>query len=401
MNFMIESHVLQKLKPDIQQCIQHIQKAVDAKQPIFIRHHADADGYTAGIAIERALFPLISLQHRRERDVHYFYQRFPSLTPYYSYEDATRDVQTFLRNSEQFEMKPPLILLLDIGAGSESAPALHLVKTYGASVVIIDHHPPHELAVHAADYSLNPHTVTHQYDFSAGMLCAEIAHFLTQDLKDLFCQNFYFIAAVSGVADKVSGEDIKKYVALCEKNNISKEKIVEVAVAVDYQAFVLGPAGGREIVHDILGKDESRQHKLLSIINKQLQHVFHTQLATCLKYAEQLQKKDFVFVKIPMDDVMSKQGYPQRGRTAGLVLQHFVNAKKVALVVGCGKSSFNFRCSTEIVGFDVQDFIAKSRKKFPHAQISGGGHRVAGSIYFVQGAYSEMMQFLEEYIDAL
>ena len=62
---MIESHVLQKLKPDIQQCIQHIQKAVDAKQPIFIRHHADADGYTAGIAIERALFPLISLQHRR------------------------------------------------------------------------------------------------------------------------------------------------------------------------------------------------------------------------------------------------------------------------------------------------------------------------------------------------
>ncbi|MFA6888132.1 MAG: hypothetical protein WC254_01410 [Candidatus Woesearchaeota archaeon] len=102
MSCMIDSPILHKLKPEIQECIQHIKKAIDAKQPIFIRHHADADGYTAGIAIERALFPLVSVKHRRERDVHYFYQRFPSLTPYYSYEDATRDVQTFLRNAEQF-----------------------------------------------------------------------------------------------------------------------------------------------------------------------------------------------------------------------------------------------------------------------------------------------------------
>ena len=401
MNFIIDSQILHKLKPQIEECIQHIQKAIDAKQPIFIRHHADADGYTAGIAIERALFPLISMKHRRERDVHYFYQRFPSLTPFYDYEDATRDVQTFLRNAEQFEMKPPLVLLLDIGAGSESVPALQLVKAYGASTVMIDHHPPHHDAVHAVDFALNPHTVTSSYDFSAGMLCAEIAHILTADLKDFFNQNFYFIAAVSGVADKVSGEDIKKYIALCQKNNISKEKIIEVASAVDYQAFVLGPTGGREIVHDILGKDEERQKKLLAIISKQLQHIFHTQLATCLKYSEIADKKKFQFVKIPMDAVVSRDGYPQRGKIAGLVLQHFVEQGKKALVVGLGNTSFNFRCSTEIAGFDVGDFLAKSKKKFPHAQITGGGHRVAGSMYFVSGAHTELVNFLEEYVNEL
>ncbi len=401
MKFMIDSHILQKLKPEIEKCIEHIQKAINAKQPIFIRHHADADGYTAGIAIERALLPLISLKHRRERDVHYFFQRFPSLTPYYSYEDATRDVQNFLRNSEQFEMKSPLILLLDIGAGSESAPALNLVKAYGASVVMIDHHPQHEQAIHAADFSLNPHTVTPHYECSAGMLCAEIAHILTADSQDMLTHNFYVIAAVSGVADKVDGENIKKYLALCSKHGLSKEKIIEIAAAVDYQAFILGPSGGREIVHDILGKDEKRQHKLLAIINKQLQHVFHTQVSTCLKYAEVVDKKTYMFVKIPMDKVIAKGGYPQRGKIAGLVLQHFIDNNKKALVVGCGSTSFNFRCSVEIKKFDVQDILVKAKKRFPHAQISGGGHRVAGSIYFVNGAYDEMMQFLEAYVDEL
>ncbi|MFA6888133.1 MAG: hypothetical protein WC254_01415 [Candidatus Woesearchaeota archaeon] len=298
-------------------------------------------------------------------------------------------------------MKPPLVLLLDIGAGSESVPALQLVKAYGASAIMIDHHPPHSDAVHAVDFALNPHTVTSSYEFSAGMLCAEIAHILTADLKDFFNQNFYFIAAVSGTADKVRGEDINKYIALCQKNNISKEKIIEVASAVDYQAYVLGPSGGREIVHDLLGKDEERQKKLLTIINKQMQHVFHTQLATCLKYSDVTDKKKFLFVKIPMDTVLSRNGYPQRGKTAGLVLQHFIDQGKKALVVGCGATSFNFRCSTEIIQFDVGDFLAKAKKKFPHAQITGGGHRVAGSLYFVSGAHKELVTFLEEYVDAL
>ncbi len=115
--FMIEAPVLQKLRSKMNELIELLKKTLEAKQPILIRHHADADGYTAGIALERALLPLISLQHRRERDVSYYYQRLPSLTPYYAYEDATKDIQTFLRNAEQFEMKAPLILLLDFGSG--------------------------------------------------------------------------------------------------------------------------------------------------------------------------------------------------------------------------------------------------------------------------------------------
>ena len=196
MSFMIDSSVLHKLKPTIHELIELLKKAIDNKQPILLRHHADADGYTAGIALERALLPLIAGKHRRERDAFYYYQRLPSLTPYYGYEDATKDIQTFLRNADQFEMKAPLILLLDFGSGHESLPAIQKVKIYGASVAVVDHHPPADHITHAVAVHINPHLVGSTYDYSAGMLCAEIAHLIAAENKELSDQHFYFIAAV-------------------------------------------------------------------------------------------------------------------------------------------------------------------------------------------------------------
>src|SRR3989338_8979169 len=286
MNFMIDSSVLHKLTPTIHGLIELIKKAIENKQPIVLCHQADADGYTAGIALERALLPLIAGKHRRERDAFYYYQRLPSLTPYYGYEDATKDIQTFLRNADQFEMKAPLILLLDFGSGHESLPAIQKVKIYGASVAVVDHHPPDDHITYAVAVHINPHLVGSTYDYSAGMLCAEIAHLIVAENKELPDQRFYFIAAVSGTADKVASDEYKKYVALSSHHGFTKDLILKVAAAVDYEAHVLGPTSGRELVQDLLGKDEKRQHKLLALIEKQLERFFAAQLIPCLHYAE-------------------------------------------------------------------------------------------------------------------
>ena len=335
MSFMIDSSVLHKLKPTIHELIELLKKAIDNKQPILLRHHADADGYTAGIALERALLPLIAGKHRRERDAFYYYQRLPSLTPYYGYEDATKDIQTFLRNADQFEMKAPLILLLDFGSGHESLPAIQKVKIYGASVAVVDHHPPDDHITHAVAVHINPHLVGSTYDYSAGMLCDEIAHLIAAENKELSDQHFYFIAAVSGTADKVASYEYKKYVALSSRHGFTKELILKVAAAVDYEAHVLGPTSGRELVQDLLGKDEKRQHKLLALIEKQLERFFAAQLISCLHYAEMDEKKHFLFVKVPIEQLTSsRNAYPPRGRSIGLVQQHFVDKGKTALFVG-------------------------------------------------------------------
>ncbi|MBI5072908.1 hypothetical protein HZA99_03750 [Candidatus Woesearchaeota archaeon] len=402
MKFLIESSVLQKLKPQIQELLTLLKTTIESKQPIYIRHHADADGYTAGIALERVLVPLIGAQHKRERDVSLYFQRLPSLTPYYSYEDATRDIQNFLRTAEQFSTKPPLFLFLDLGSGPENIPSYHKVKIYGAALAVIDHHPADEHITPLTEVHINPHLIGSTYDYSAGMLCAEIGNLLALEIKNLPEQNFAFIAAVSGTADKVASEEYKKYMSLASHKGFSKEFVQQVAKAIDYEAHILGPTSGRELVQDLLGKDEKKQHKHLALIEKQLEKLFKAQLTTCLHYAQIEEKKHFSYVKVPIEDVLSsRNAYPPRGKAIGIVQQHFNDQGKKAITVGVGKSSFNFRASTEIEKFDVHAFMDLCKKKVPYAQINGGGHRVAGSVTFVAAAKEEVENLLDEYVGGL
>lgn len=402
MKFLIESAVLQKLRPQIQKLLETLKTAIESKQPVYIRHHADADGYTSGIALERVLVPLIAAQHKRERDVSLYFQRLPSLTPYYSYEDATRDIQNFLRSAEQFSTKPPLFLFLDLGSGPENIASYHKIKIYGATIAIVDHHPVDEHITPLVQVHINPHLVGSTYDYSAGMLCAEIGNIIAAEIKNITDPNFAFIAAVSGTADKVASEEYKKYMSIAAHKGYSREFVYQVAKAIDYEAHILGPTSGRELVQDLLGKDEKKQHKLLALIEKQLEKLFKAQLASCLHYAQVEEKKHFSYVKIPIEDVLSsRNAYPPRGKAIGIVQQHFIDQGKKAISVGIGKASFNFRASTEIENFDIHGFIDLCKKKIPHAQINGGGHRVAGSVTFIGAAKEEVENLLDEYVNGL
>lgn len=401
MNFMVESHVLQKLKPAIHDFITLIKESIEAKQPIYLRHHADADGYAAGIALERALVPLISAKQRRERDVFLYYHRMPLLTPHYSYEDGTRDIQLFLRNKEQFGTKAPFIVLLDVGSDAESFIAIQKVKIYGAIVAVIDHHPPEHHVTTAVVSHINPHIIGSSNDYSAGMLSSEIAHLLVSGLNDIPPQHFYFIAAVAGTADKVVNDEHKKYLAMCSHHGFSNDIVQRTAACLDYEAHILGPSPGKDIVQDILGRDEKKQQKLLALTDKQLHASFNAQLASCLKYSEIIEKKGFVFVKIPVDMLLHKNAYPTRGKTAGIVLEDFKNQGKKALVVAFSPTMLTFRCSREIKDFDIQEIITQIKKRYPYAQLKGGGHRVAGSISFISAAYSEILDFVEKYVDEI
>ena len=53
--FMIESEVLEKLKPAMKEVAFIIRKAVFTNQPIILRHHADADGIVAAVSVEKAI----------------------------------------------------------------------------------------------------------------------------------------------------------------------------------------------------------------------------------------------------------------------------------------------------------------------------------------------------------
>lgn len=211
-----------------------------------------------------------------------------------------------------------------------------------------------------------------------------------------------FIAAVASVADKVASTEAEQYCTLAEKQGFSKELMSRCAAALDFEAHALGPTSGRETVHDILGRDRQKQQELLALIETQLGPAREQHLTTALHYATVKEHKSFTEVHVPIDEIREKGAYPDRGKMCGLVLEHFKKKqKRDILVVGVGNTALVFRCSTTILSFDVNTFIAHCQHAVPHAQCHGGGHRVAGTMHFIPAAHNEVLAALREYVQKL
>lgn len=397
MGFLIHSPVLEKLQPRFQQVVQHIRQAIASKRPILIRHHADADGYTAAIALEKAILPLLYEVHTRERDTFYYYTRLPSLTPFYDYSDATRDITNFLGDITRFEHKAPLIIILDTGSSQQDLLSLKKVKLYNAQVIVIDHHPPCPEVATIVDIHVNPHHVGSTYDFSAGMLCAEIAAMINPSLPLLAS-----IASVSGVADKVQSNELKQYITLAHTDGNSGDFIKQVAECLDFEAYTLRSFESRELIHDLLGNDRELQKKLVALIQEEIKKHIALQMQSLLKYAVVEEKKHVVIARVNIDEVKHNGDFPPRGKCTGLLHDQLKQRfTKPVLTLGMNATGINFRCSTELTTFDVNVLIKTLQEQLPYAQVEGGGHRVAGSLTFISAARTEVLQRIDHYINTL
>src|SRR5690606_24307149 len=58
--FLVKSEILDRLRPAMKAVAKEIRRAVLKSRPIVVRHHADADGISAAVAIEMAILPLIA-----------------------------------------------------------------------------------------------------------------------------------------------------------------------------------------------------------------------------------------------------------------------------------------------------------------------------------------------------
>ncbi|MBI3032934.1 hypothetical protein HYY69_05645 [Candidatus Woesearchaeota archaeon] len=390
MKTMISSNILDQLLPEMKKAADIIIDAIESRTPIIVRHHLDSDGYTGGVALERAILPLVNKKHTRERDAFYYFRRLPCKAPFYSQEDALRDISTF--TDVRGHAKAPVIIICDNGSCQQDIDGIKLVKLYGATVLVVDHHPPSPEIDTLTGSHINPHKVGSTYDYCTGMLCSELAHLVNPHAYDLA-----FIAAVGGVADRVESDEFKQYLKLAEQI-ISKEHIYNTAECLDYLGFLVSNAESREIVTDILNPKSERNLPLLHIFRKQLNQKKKLQLESNIKYHKVHEQKDKIIAEIDIDKVKNTTGFPPRGKTTGM-LHDWLKTKHKKPVITCGytKTGISFRCSTEIKNFDVNQIIALLQKKFPEAQVDGGGHRVAGSINFIEASREEVIKEVLEY----
>ena len=392
--FLIESEIMEKLKPRMLHVAKEIKKAILHSTPIILRHHADADGITSAIAIEKAILPLITEIGGNEAE-YYFYKRAPSKAPFYELADVTRDISFALEDLSRHGQKMPLVILVDNGSTEEDVPSMRQAQVYGIDMIVIDHHHPDEIVDQYLIGHVNPAHVGGDFGVTAGMLCAEIARMINPNVSD----TIKHLPAVSAVGDRSEAPEAARYISLVSDRYTLKE-LKEMALALDYEQFWLKFSSGKGLIDDILDLRDHKVHKdLVLLLCEQADTMIKEQLETCLFNVKSHKLSNGAIMNvIDVENYAQKFTFPPPGKTSGEVHDVLVkrNPDKPVVTLGYGPDFAVIR--SKGVFMNIPRIVRELREEMKGAGISGGGHLVVGSIKFVEGMRTEVLSKLAEKI---
>jgi RecJ-like exonuclease len=408
--FLIESETLNKLRPMMHNAAKAIRRAILDGRSILVRHHADADGICAGVAIEKAVVPLLKeANNNSDAEWHYF-KRAPSKAPFYEFEDVVKDLSFALEDVERHGQKLPLIVLLDNGSTEEDILALLKVKIYDIEVVVCDHHFPGEVVdgrVAVDDYvdvHVNPYLVGGDSNITAGALAVELANMINPEVTD----RLVHLPGIAAVGDHAASDEADKYIEIAATKGYDREDLEKVASCVDFEAFYLRFMNGRGIIDTILGLGNNDKHsKLIEALYKELQKRVDTQLRAALpNLKSQKLPNGVIFNVLDVEKYAHKFTFPAPGKTCGYVHDSVVqaNGEEIPIITLANGPDFSVIRATDAVnemfGFNLNEIVSKLAIEIPEAGIDGGGHECAGSLKYVEGLSKKVLEaFAREVAD--
>lgn len=391
-NFMIKSPILDLLKTRMLEAATQIRRAIIEGRPIYLRHHADCDGYCGAIAIERAILPLIN--DNNEKDMWKLYKRLPSKSPFYEISDVTKDLSMALEDMDRFGKKEPLVIIVDNGSTNEDIFAIKKLKIYGAKIVVIDHHYPGKInngkseVDNYVDVHVNPYLVGGDSNLCAGMLGCEISRMLYDKTN-----NIKYLAALSGTSDRCKGEEFKQYLEIAKEKGYTKEYLLEVAECVDFEAHYIRFMESRGLVNDLLGQDREKQEKLVKLMIEDINERKDKQIIAAKYYSKATLHNDVLIVEINASEITNRGEYPAIGKTVGMLHDLYLKENKKVITIGYGEDFITLRASDD-VNFNVNNIVEELKNKIPHTFSDGGGHEHAGTVKFVVAAGKEVKEFV-------
>lgn len=392
----MKSAVLEKLKPEMMKAAHEIKKAIFESRPIFIKFHSDCDGYSCATALEKAILPLIFKKNKNERKWPY-YSRYPSRTPFYDYEDAVRDLSSYLEENERNGTKMPLIIVVDTGSSYESYMAMKKASLLGAKLIVVDHHWPGRLDETQNFWPLlachvNPHFVTEEYLFSAGMLCVELARMINPEVEGID-----HIAGISGVADRIRGDEFEQYLKIAQNKGLDLESIKKIAYCIDYETMFLRSESS-QIVNDFFDFKSSRHKEIIELIHKDIEFK-RSEFLKAIKHYVKFEEGKIILSTLEVQKLADRGDYPSTGKITGMSHDYLKeNNQKLVVTLGLGTSSIIVRADERFEGFKINELIEQLRKSHEYAVVSGGGHDHAGTIRFAEIAHDEIIEALKKLI---
>ena len=399
-NFLVKSPILDKLKKSFIKAAEEIRLAVIQGRPIIVRHHNDADGYSSGFSLERAILPLIEKEHDSPKAAWEFFTRAPCAAPFYELNDSIIDTANSLRNVAKFSSKLPLVIIADNGSSPEDLMAIKQGKVHGMDFIVIDHHYfdedviSDEVLVH-----INPFLVGEDgAKFSAGMLCTELAKFINENVE-----NIEQIPGMAGLADRIditNKKTVDDYIKIAEKNGYSKQLLEDISIVIDFVSAKVRFMEVREYIEVLFGEPRDKQKNLVKLMAPYIRKLDAKGLAIGKSNAKLEKIGETTLQSIYVEETFPGFGFfPKPGRAVGLVhddLQKEKNLKNV-VSVGIMNTAITIRATDE-ANFSVHDLIMFLEKKVPTAFVEGGGHKNAGSISFLPHKKDEIVKLLKEFI---
>ncbi|RZB28543.1 MAG: archaea-specific RecJ-like exonuclease [Candidatus Argoarchaeum ethanivorans] len=392
--FLIQSQILEKLHPEMVKVAEEIRYAVLTSRRIILRHHADADGITAAIAIERAILPLI--REVGGMDAEYrFFKRAPSKAPFYELEDITKDLTFALEDKVRFGQKLPLIVLMDNGSTEEDVPAMLQAKVYGLDIIVVDHHHPDKIVDQYLLSHVNPAYAGGDFGVTAGMLGFEIARMILPEVTD----EIKHFPAVSAIGDRSQAPEAEAYIKLAS-DKYTREELTNIALAIDYEAYWQRFNDGRGIMNDILNLGNVTTHrKIVELLCKQANSAIAEQLETCMQNVKSTQLPNSAILNvIDVENYAHKFTFPPPGKTSGEIHDRLCRKYdgKPVVTIGYGPDFAVIRSKGVLL--NIPQMVRELRDEMKGAGVNGGGHLVVGSVKFVGGMRREVLQKLAEKI---
>ena len=422
-DFLIESPVLDKLRPKMREAAKVIRRAVLDGRSILVRHHNDADGICSGVAIEKAIIPYLKENNPDSDAEYHYFKRSPSKAPFYELEDVVKDLSFALEDLERHGQKLPLIVLLDNGSTEEDIVALMQAKIYDIEIVVIDHHFPGELITKTlkdgrtvsgdtecspedivagtvavdeyVDTHVNPYLVGGDSQITAGALATEVAHLINPDVEDLISH----LPGIAVLGDHAEADEVEQYVELAARKGYSRERLKQIAECIDFEAYFLRFMNGRGIIDTILGVDNLDKHpKMVDALYKEYLKRVDTQMKAALPNIKRVQLDNGIYFNVlDVEKFAHKFTFPAPGKTCGFVhdrMLHDIGEDKPIVTLGHGPDFGVFRATdavNEQYGFNVNNIVLSLAEKIPQAGIDGGGHECAGSIKYIEGLGKQVL----------
>lgn len=390
--FLVQSEVLEILKPAMRNVAKRIRKAVFTAQPIVLRHHADADGICAAVAVEQAVTALIR-ESGGDFDADYFlFKRAPSKAPFYEIEDITRDLDFALKDNVRYGQKLPMILLMDNGSTDEDVPALRAAQVYGLPVLVVDHHHPDEIVDQYLVGHVNPYHVGGDFGITAGMLGCEIARMVNPAVEN----QIRHLPAIAAVGDRSEAAERARYLEIVSQD-YSLDDCRDIALALDYEQFWLRFNDGREIIKDILNLsgEPERHRRLVKLLVEGANRAIEEQMEAVMPHVELrvLPNGAHLFM-LDVEIYAHRFTFPPPGKTSGEVHDRLVQKYAGTPVVTLGFGPDFAVLRSRGVMMNIPQMVRELRKEIVGGGVNGGGHLVVGSIKFVEGMRSNVLQGL-------